>query len=80
MNRIELQFFNDVRDVLSDYDCSFSHYYDDGVFTVGVSFDLDEWGNRCDEIASDLNDLFDDWDGDWDNDINEYEVWLNDED
>ena len=36
--------------------------------------------DRCDEIANNLNDLFDDWDGGWSNDENEYEVWLNNED
>ncbi|MBD5427012.1 MAG: hypothetical protein HDR38_05620 [Treponema sp.] len=80
MNDIEYEFYNDVKDTLSDYNCTFSYYHDDGVFTVGVSFDYDEWGWHVDEIDSDLDDLFDDWDGDWDNDCNEYEVWLNNDD
>lgn len=51
MTRDERRFFNDVKNAVSDYDCSFQTYYaEDGQFCVDVTVDLDQWGGHCDEI------------------------------
>lgn len=73
MNQDERNFFKDVRNAVSDYDCSFEHYYeDDGQFCVDVEVELEEWGFKGDEIWDALSDVASDWGGNIDSDMNIY--------
>lgn len=72
MNQDERSFFKDVKNAVSDYDCSFKHYHEDGQFCVDVKVDLDEWGDCGDEIWDALSDVASDWGGNIDSDMNIY--------
>ena len=72
MNQDERSFFKDVKDAVSDYDCSFEHYHEDGQFCVDVEVDLDDWGEHSDEIWDALSDVASDWGANMDSDMNTY--------
>ena len=72
MTREERSFFNDVKDAVSDYDCSFDCYNDDDQFCVDVEVDLDDWGGCSDEIWDALFEVVSDWGGKIDSDMNTY--------
>jgi len=73
MTRDERSFFNDVKNAVSDYDCSFEHYNsEDGQFCVDVTVDADEWGEDADEIWDALSEVVSDWGGGIDSDLNTY--------
>lgn len=74
MTRDERRFFNDIKNAVSDYDCSFEHYYDDDEFCVDVEVDLDDWGEYSDEIWDALESVIMDWGGYMDSDMNTYSL------
>lgn len=72
MTNDERNFFRDVRNAVSDYDCSFEHYHEDGQFCVDVEVDMDDWGDNGDEIWDALSDVVSDWGAYIDSDMNTY--------
>lgn len=78
MTRDERSFFNDVKNAVSNYGCSFSHYHENGQFCVDVEVDdMDEWALCDDEIWDALNDVVHYWDGGIDQNANVYYLGIN---
>lgn len=65
MTKDEREFLNDVKNAVSDYNCSFTHYreehYDGTIFCVDVEVDYDEYVDNNDEIWDALLDVACDW-------------------
>lgn len=72
MTNDERSFLNDVRNAVSDYECSFKHYRENGQFCVDVEVDPEDWGYNADEIWDALEDVVSDWGGRIDSDVNTY--------
>ena len=82
MTSEEREFLRDVKAAVSNYTCTFRHYYEDDcsgnrMFCVDVTVDFDEWGEGDpDEIWDALMEVVLDWNGNdiIDSDMNTYYV------
>ncbi len=80
MNKTEREFYNDIRDAVSDWECSFDCYHEDGYngdryFSIDITVEDDDadW----DDVWNALEEVTDEWGAGIDSDCNEFEVSLN---
>ncbi len=79
MNKTERNFYNDIRDAVSDWNCSFGYYHEDQFgdtyFCIDITVEDDDadW----DEVWDSLEEVTNDWGAGIDQHMNDFSVALN---
>lgn len=78
MNKLERQFYNDIRNAVSDWDCSFSYYHEDnyGNREFCIDITIDDEDADWDDVWDAVSDAIEDWDAGIDSSGNEIYVAL----